>query len=77
MVARQFRNPGLWVILAGIALVLDMTLRTDYLAPGTMLRGLSEPGRQFVRYSEGWFGLIFVFAGMWYFNVRSKTKPPD
>ena len=72
-----FRNPGFWVVLAGLALVLDMMARTNYLAPGSRLQGWMEPDKEFVRKLEGWIGLVWVFAGVWFYAARSKRDPSE
>jgi hypothetical protein len=55
--ARQvpfFRNPGFWVVLIGVALIIDMAHRTNFLAVGTRMRHLTEPDMGFRRGVEGW-----------------------
>jgi hypothetical protein len=71
------RNPGLWVALLGLALIVDMTHRTNFLAVGTRLRGWMEPGKEFARQLEGWIGLVCVFVGVWFYAARSKRDPSE
>jgi hypothetical protein len=67
-----FRNPGFWVVLAGLALIIDMAQRTNFLAVGTRMRDLTEPDMGFRRGLEGWIGTACVFAGAWFYVARSK-----
>jgi hypothetical protein len=72
-----FRNPGFWVVLAGLALIIDMAQRTNFLAVGTRMRYWMEPGKGFVQGLEGWIGTACLFAGAWLYVARSKRDPSD
>jgi hypothetical protein len=72
-----FRNPGFWVILAGLALFIDMEHRTGFWTVGGRMKYWLEPGKKVAQGLEGWIGAACVFAGVWFYLAQSKRDPEE
>jgi hypothetical protein len=73
---RNFSNPGLWLCLAGIVLILDVMFNSHVLNVGMRLASWFEP-KGVVRHIELYGGIVGVFAGVWLYSITPKSETTD